>query len=275
MVRLLSYRERMSVLHKILTFECNDSPRCPLFIRESILEVLGKSIRDAKVYDALTPEFVQFCADAKVDTVLEFGAGSGESTAIFMDALLQTEQAPPHIYISDLYPMISVMTATCERYPQLLTMIPDSVDMCNPPETPAHNMRMVLSAFHHFDTESVRRFLVDAQEQGVAVFIAEPFTNSLKAFFPLFLHGFTSLAWNGLFSLKSRVLKFLFTFIVPLIPMCLLWDGLISMIRMYDEDMLMDIVGLSTTYEWQYKEVSVPLGGVASIFTGKRKRSVL
>lgn len=257
----------------LLTFEFNDSPKCPNFIRESILEVLGKSIRDAGVYDALAPHFSRFCEDAGACEILEFGAGSGESTAVFLDAILADTGKPPHIYISDLYPMVEVMAQTCGRYPNQLTPIKESVDLCNPPTEPLHDMRMVLSAFHHFDNDMARDFLRDSQEKGVAVFIAEPFINSLKAFFPLFLYGFTSLVRNGIFSPKKRLLKFVFTFLIPLIPMCLLWDGLISMIRMYDEDEFQKIVDsmpqLEQSYEWQYLEVPVSLGGTASVFIGR------
>lgn len=262
----------MAFLQKILTFEFNGSAKCPDFVRESILEVLGRSIRDAKVYEALAPRFIQFCRDAEVSEVLEFAAGSGESTAIFLDAVLQTGETPPHISISDLYPMTEVMIKTCEQYPELLTVIKESVDLRHAPETPHHDMRMVLSAFHHFDLEMASKFLLNAQAKGKAVFIAEPFTRSLKAFLPLFLHGFTSLARNGLFSSKDLLLKFFFTFFIPLIPMCLLWDGLISMIRMYDEDAFMDIVDSlpnNGAYQWHYAEVRVPLGGTVSVFTGR------
>lgn len=267
----------MSILQKILTYEFNDSPQCPTFIRESILEVLGKSIRDAKVYEALAPRFIQFCQDAKVQTVLEFGAGSGESTAIFLDAVLGTGETPPRIYISDLFPMATVMAKTCATHPDTLIPLQGSVDLRNPPESPGHDMRMVLSAFHHCDAEMARQFLKKGQEQGVAVFIAEPFTKSLQAFFPLFLHGFTSLARNGVLSSRMRLAKFICTFLLPLIPLCLLWDGLISMVRMYSKDDFAEMVGslpdVDLPYDWQYEEVQVPLGGTASLFTG-RPRSV-
>lgn len=260
-------------LKKILTFEFNDWPKCPAFIRESILEVLGKSIRAAGVYDVLAPLFIQFCKDTKATGVLEFGAGSGESTVIFLDAICQTDDTPPRIYISDLYPLATVMQKTCERYPELLTPILHSVDLRCPPETPRHDMRMVLSAFHHFDTDMARLFLANAQKKGVAVFIAEPFTGSLKAFFPLFIHGFTSLARNGLCSTNALVPKLFFTFVLPLIPMCLLWDGLISMIRMYDKRGFADLVAslpeTGAAYIWEYTEVQVPLGGMAAVFSGR------
>ncbi|MDA3969823.1 MAG: hypothetical protein PF442_00565, partial [Desulfobulbaceae bacterium] len=263
----------MSLLKNILTFEFNDSPRCPDFIRESILEVLGASIRDAGVYDRLAPRFIECCTEGGIREVLGIGAGSGESTAVFLDAVLQTVHTPPHIYISDLLPMVRVMAETCNRYPDLMTPIHHPVDIRNPSVAPDHDMRMVLSAFHHFDRELAATFLHDAREQKVAVFIAEPFTRSLKAFLPLFLHGFTSLARNGIFSTKMRLAKFIFTFLIPLIPLCLLWDGLVSMMRMYTEEEFMEMVAAlpesDQSYQWQYEEVQVPLGGTASLFTGR------
>ncbi len=262
-----------SVLKKILTFEFNDWPKCPTFIRESILEVLGKAIRDAGVYDVLAPMFIQFCSDAKVTGILEFGAGSGESTVIFLDAICRSDHTPPRIYVSDLYPLTMVMQKNCEQHSGLLTPIRHSVDLRYPPETPTHDMRMVLSAFHHFDPDVARLFLADAKRRGIAVFIAEPFIGSIKAFFPLFIHGFPNLARNGMLSSKKRVLKLLFTFFVPLIPMCLLWDGLVSMIRMYDKRGFADLVAslpeTETAYRWQYREVQVPLGGTAAVFSGR------
>ncbi len=263
----------MLSLQKILSCECNDSPHCPQFIRESILEVLGQSIRDAGVYEKLAPRFIEFCAEAQVKDVLELGAGSGESTAVFLDAIRQTNQSPPHVYISDLFPMVEVMARTCKRFPGVLTPITEPVDIGDLGDVVSHDMHMVLSAFHHLDTGVARVFLQKVQEQKSAVFIAEPFTNSLRAFVPLFLHGFTGLARNGVFSSRMRLVKFFFTFLIPLIPMCLLWDGLISMIRMYSEEEFMAVVASlpdsGQSYLWQYEEVEVPLGGTASVFTGR------
>ena len=262
----------MLLFQNIFTRECNDSPHCPQFIRESIIEVLGNSIRDARVYEKLVPKFISFCADHHIKNILEIGAGSGESTAVFLDAVVLNQHQPPHIYTSDFLPMPEVMLATSQRYPGVMTPIEESLDIRHPEVAPAHDMRMVLSAFHHFDPDVVRVFLQDAQEQRIAVFVAEPFTNSLRAFFPMFLHGFTSLARNGVQCSRRRILKFFFTFFVPLIPMCLLWDGLISMRRMYDEKGFMEIVATlpksERGYQWQYEEVKVPLGGTASLFTG-------
>lgn len=261
-----------SFFQKLFIYECNDSPHCPQFIRESILEVLGNSIRDAGVYEKLAPRFIDFCTKHHIKNILEIGAGSGESTAVFVDAVFRHQQKPPHIYISDLLPMHEVMKATAARYPDVLTPLEDSLDIRNAAVAPVHDMRMVLSAFHHFDPDVVRSFFKDAREQQLAIFIAEPFTNSLRAFFPLFLHGFTSLARNGVQSSKMRFVKFFFTFLLPLIPMCLLWDGLVSMIRMYDKKGFMEIVETlpesESGYQWHYEEVKVPLGGTASLFTG-------
>ncbi len=116
----------------IRNFEFNDSPSCPQFIRESIQEILGQSIRDAQVYQQLAPYFVDFCQEAGIESILEIGAGSGQSTGVFVDAVLQTGHTPPKIYISDLFPLPWVMAETCKRYPGVMIPIQEPMDIRNP-----------------------------------------------------------------------------------------------------------------------------------------------
>ncbi len=252
-------------------FEFNGSPWCPGFIRDAIVTILGKSLRSSNLYDEVGQPFAAFCTQAHIHSLVDLASGSGDAMAILVDEMVRNRCPLPTIYLSDLLPNVTAMAEAIGTRPHL-KIITTPVD-ANHLETLAdHQGYSIISAFHHFHQDLARKIFSHCVDKGKALVIIEPFPRRLLSFFPLFLYGTAHLALYPIFSKKQRLLKALCTYIIPIIPMAMLWDGLMSVQRIYTKK---DLFALAAPHQgkfhWQYQEVKASLGGTVTIFTGRPK----
>lgn len=118
----------------------------------------------------------------------------------------------------------------------------------------------MFTALHHFPPAEARAILADATRagQGIAVFEVTrrtPLALLGILFFPVLVLLFTPLIrpfhWRRLF----------WTYLVPVLPLAVWWDGTVSCFRTYTPEELRDLVDdLHQGYEWEIGSVrSAPL----------------
>ena len=97
-------------------------------------------------------------------------------------------------------------------------------------------MRTFFEAFHHFKPEQAKSILLDAVEKRVAIGIFEislkpPFEGMLLLLSPLMT--LVSYLLLTPFITPRTWQRFLWTYLVPLVPLVTCWDGIISFLRRY------------------------------------------
>ncbi len=190
--------------------------------------------------------------------IVDLGSGAGGVMPQVLEALRQQpgmEQV--QLTMTDLYPN------------------PDAVKLFNQPEQGLHyndkpvdathlasaptGLKTMVNCFHHMPPPQARGILESAQRNGQPLLIFELSDNKL----PLLL-------WVLLLPLSLAILmvmvlfmtpfvkpltwqQVVFTYLIPIIPICYAWDGQASLPRMYsmgDFDQLLN--GLSTdSYTWE------------------------
>jgi hypothetical protein len=135
------------------------------------------------------------------------------------------------VTLTDLYPQPAAWQLLAARTPGL-SYAPAAVDATAvPPELPG--FRTVFSAFHHFPPPLAEALLTDAVRQGAGIGI---FEGAGKHWLEILL------AWTVLpvaqllitpFIRPFRLSRLLFTYVLPLIPLFTIWDGTVSILRMY------------------------------------------
>lgn len=102
----------------------------------------------------------------------------------------------------------------------------------------ATGVRTLFSSFHHFRRRLAREILADAARQGVPICVFEGNERSAWACLALLVGIIPSaLLWTpSLRPVRSR--RQLLTYVIPLDPAVMLWDGLVSNLRANSEDEL-------------------------------------
>ncbi|MBN1205577.1 MAG: hypothetical protein JXB05_11725 [Myxococcaceae bacterium] len=164
--------------------------------------------------------------------------------------------------LTDLYPNVPRLEAVVGQSQGTLSFVREPVDATDVPAS-LEGFRVLCNAFHHFPPQLARKILEDAvrKRRGIAVVeYVERRTASL---------ALTSLAWLQAFLLTPAVRPFrwsrlFFTYVLPLIPLTLLWDGIVSCLRVYSTDelrALVDSIPEADVFEWHIERRPIgPLG---------------
>jgi len=250
-------------------FEFNDRPWCPRFVRESVVEALGRSLRWGRVYQAAVPLFDRFCRRTKTRVILELASGSGESTAILIDAMQESSLAVPRFILSDLFPNHQAFKALGRRYPETISTVHEPLDARAVPVELEYDAVAVISSFHHFPPDQAASILAACVKKRTPLFIMEPFQRNLISFAPLFFLGLPAYLINPFVAGRHRLVKLFFTYVLPILPFIGLWDGMVSMGRMYDRDELLALAErVPAEYCWEYHVVPYSLLGRVTVFIG-------
>ena len=259
----------MPILPRLHAFELHDSPRCPAFVRESIVESLGLALRWGGIYQPAARVFADFCQRTGCRRVLDLCSGSGEPVSILIEALTQLGLPSPRFVLSDLFPNPAAMRRVAQRHPAELEISLTPVDATDVRDHVDGDARSIVSAFHHFSPPLARSILADCVRKRRAVFVLEPCPRKPTRIAPLALaYGAAALA-NPLLATNNRLAKMAFTYAAPILPVAQLWDGTVSVLRMYSERELFALVApLGSDFEWSYERLDLPLGGAATAFMG-------
>lgn len=257
---------------RIQAFEFMDLPQTPRFLRDSVVESLGNAMRWSGVCKTAAPVFREFLDGLETDTVLDLCSGSGEPAAVLLDALNREGHKLPRFMISDLFPVVHQMTQAAAQFPEHIKPINTPLDATNVPEIYPHSGRMVNAAFHHFPPALAQRILKDAAEKGKAIIIMEPMNRHGRGALRMGVFFVAANMINPFISKQDRLLKALFTFLVPAIPLMAAWDGLVSVVRMYTrEDFAALTANIDAPYQWEFRQVNGGWGSTMCIFMGRPK----
>jgi hypothetical protein len=255
-------------MRRIQAFEVNDTAFFPRFLRESIVETLGLGLRWGRIYDAVSPLFASFVERAGVSSVLDIGTGTGEPASILISALARAGLTAPRFVLSDLFPNHAALARVAARHPGQIEVVSTPVDATDVPAAVDQPARMVISAFHHFPPELARRLLADSVAKRRPIFILEGFPRQLRRAVSIIPIMAAAVFANPFLTSQDRFLKFLFTFLIPIIPLAGFFDAMVSIMRIHSESELRALVEPLGGFTWEYHEVPFFPCGRAVVFLG-------
>ncbi|MET4074879.1 class I SAM-dependent methyltransferase [Hymenobacter sp. UYCo722] len=217
---------------RLRLFEFEDLPWFPAVIRTGMMDYLRFMISALGTYRPIAPLLAEGLARTGQQRLLELGAGAGGGTETVLAALGALGQAGTTITLTDLYPQPIAWADIAQRTQGRIGFEPASV---NALAVPAHlpGFRTIFSAFHHFPPEAATAMLRDAVRANTGIGV---FEGAGKHWAELLL-AVTVLPVAQLlltpFFRPFRLSRLVFTYLIPLIPLCTIWDGAVSLLRMY------------------------------------------
>jgi len=261
-------------VNRIQLFEFNERNECPEFIRDSIVEILGKGVRWSKYFNNSIQAFIEFANQVDTTTFLDLCSGSGEPAAIFVEELIRQGNTQFKFVLSDLFPKIHSMNSVAKQFPEQIQVITTPIDATDVQNEYDQAARTIINAFHHFPPKLAKNIIKDCVKKNRGIFIIESFPRSLIKYFSIMPYVAVSYLVNPFITQKDRMLKILFSFVIPLIPVLGLWDGFISTCRIHSKDELFEMVDeWKNEYKWNYQEIPFFPSGSAVIFSGVPKKS--
>ena len=252
--------------------ELEDLAWFPSAIRNGGTDWLAFMANHTKMFGAAAPHIRRAMDATGTTEVLDLCSGGGGPWLTLEPALRQS--GPVRVELSDLYPNIPAWRALSARSDGRLHFRAESIDSTNVSAS-AGGVRTMFNAFHHFPPDVARAILEDAvrKRRAIAIFEGVSHRGAGLAAMPLQLPAvllFTP------FVRPFRWSRLLLTYAVPLIPFLLLFDGTISMLRLYLEDDLRELVASvagSDSFEWDMgvtRTGPLPFGALHLVGVPKR-----
>jgi hypothetical protein len=165
------------------------------------------------------------------------------------------QQAPPDspvtVMLTDKFPNIEIAERVARRSGGRIVVEARSVDALNvAPDL--RGFRTMFTAFHHFRPDQASAILNDAVRAKVGIGIFEFTERSVLGLLALFFSPVAVLVCVP-FLRPFRWSWALFTYLIPVIPLMAMFDGMVSCLRTYSPDELRGLVRElgATGYEWQ------------------------
>lgn len=244
-------------MRRLHLLEIEDQPWCPAPIRDAGTDFLRTALRVGNNYGPVVPRLREALRRTGARRVVDLcSGGGGPWPRLVRD--LDREEPRVEVVLTDRYPNLEALRRVRDESGGRLGFHPEPVDALRiPPEL--DGFRTLFSGFHHFRPVDARAILADAvrSRQGIAVFETTertPLAVALTALSPLFVLLLTP------FIRPFRWSRLLWTYLVPVVPPFVLFDGVVSCLRTYTPAELRELVEpfAGDGYTWEIGEERGP-----------------
>jgi hypothetical protein len=170
------------------------------------------------------------------------------------------DSAGLQVWLTDKYPNLDAFRSVSASSDHHITFYPEPVDAMNVPGT-LKGLRTMFTSFHHFPPEHARAILQNAVDAGESIGIFEA-TKRAPSTIGLIFTGILLLFLHTPRIRPFRWSRLLWTYLIPVIPLVLLFDGVVSCLRTYRPQELREIVEKLTSCEYQWEIGELATGKV-------------
>lgn len=244
--------------------ELEDLPYFPPRLREMMTDCLSTFHRVLPAYDCVVPYLVRALERCETSHLFDFGSGSGLTTRHVARKVSRYLEGL-RVTLTDLYPRGEVQ----ERETGLeIRYLEEPVDLRGSRRT--EGFRTIFTAFHHLPPGDAKRVLADAvlHEEGIGVF--EVTERSLTSLLTVFITPF--LTWILTPILPFSWGRLLLTYVIPIIPLAVLWDGIASIFRSYSTEDLRELAADFEEYDWSVERQRGALFVPVTLLIGTPRR---
>ena len=248
------------MLSRIHLFEWEDLSTFPHFLRDALTSYLSLVWTVGGFYKKTVPILSKALKTIPTPHITDLCSGSGGAIPLLFNEL-QKEHPGIHITLSDQYPNL-------DSFQALKTQSDGAIDYRDLPtdarliDTPENTVRTMFLALHHFSPEDAQKIFQSSINHNNPIVVFEIQQRTIFDIFLMFVHipismlvlPFTKPCWK----------QVLCTYLIPIIPFCITWDGIISSLRTYSKKELFTLAKSCKDhgYQWTHGTVSHPLHSV-------------
>lgn len=213
-------------------FEFNDLPWIPESIRATIRDVCEVCNSGFRSFNhTVAHQALQRARECGADTIVELGAGTAPITRI-----LAADPASQGLVLvpCDLLPDPEAYGRLAMQYPGKVRLLLESIDYTHPGDWGRGALAVLVGTFHHIHPRDRSRTLEALSTSADHVMVFEPLRNTplsmaltLTAIVPALLLPLAYLHRPG------RARRMLWCWLIPVVPLIFMWDGLVSCIRQW------------------------------------------
>lgn len=246
-------------MRRLHLVELEDQPWFPRPVRDAATAYLRFAMQLSGQTNLLAERLAPALRSARETRLLDLCSGGGGPFPALLDGLA-AEGVRATARLCDRYPNLAALRDVAEASGGRVEFVSKPVDATAVPRELA-GFRTLFNSFHHFRPEMARAILADAvrARRPIGVFEVvgrEPFILVNILFAPLVvllaMPFVRPRRWSWVF----------FTYVIPLVPLLILWDGLVSCLRVYSPDELRELVRGLGDGSWRWEIGRVRFGRI-------------
>src|SRR5271163_2126751 len=254
-------------MRRLHLIEIHEQSWCPSSVRNYVTDVLQFGFSLTEVYAPAAPLLQRVLDSTGGRSIVDVCSGRG-GPWLHLARRLQLKDSTIdrpgfQIVLTDKYPNVGALPKS-PRCANQVTRYENSVDATLVPRE-LKGMRTMFTSFHHFAPEEARAILQNAVDSGEGIGIFEVTRRALPTIVMVTAWAFMLSACT-LFIRPFSWSRLLWTYLVPIMPLVLIFDGVVSCLRTYRPEDLREMVAGLTANEYQW-EIGEHFGGRPPVTT--------
>lgn len=233
-------------------FEFEDLNWFPDIIRRGQTDYLHFMISRFKIYNPAAEVLKNLVDKTGIIEITDMCSGGGGGMNTLREKLAELTGKEIRITLSDKFPNTEAFEELKSTTGGKVSYINKPADVLDP-NNKLNGIRTIFSAFHHFKPIDAEKIIKNAVNEGAPIAIFEGAEKNLKNFTGILL--FTPLIFFFItpFMKPFKLSRILFTYLIPLIPLTTVWDGIVSVLRMYSPAEMLKMAQAcdeNNSYKW-------------------------
>ncbi|AUP81097.1 hypothetical protein [Flavivirga eckloniae] len=239
---------------RIHLFEFEDQKWFPKFIRNYGTDFLQFLSNKTKMYKAIIPIIKKGLEKSKTNQIIDLGSGGGGGL-IWLNSELKKDVPNLEITLTDFYPNIPAFQFT-KKLATNFKYVEAPVDARDIP-VELKGLRTLFLSLHHFKPKDARQILQNAMNSNNSIAVIEAQERSVPSLLAMCFSPLSVLLTTP-FIRPFKIGRIIFTYLIPIVPLFVLWDGVVSSLRTYSVKEMNELVeSLNGTerYDWEINKV--------------------
>jgi hypothetical protein len=230
--------------------ELHEQTWFPESARDAVTSALQFGLNKLGVYSCIVPVIRRSLGLVHTNQVIDMCSGGGGPWSELQTAL-DSSGTPVKVRLTDKFPNLPAFRWAATSSQQKITFDPKPVDATKM-GMKLKGFRTMFTSFHHFSVKPAQGILQDAVDAGAGIGIFEASARKVSSiammflwalsqfFFAPFIRPFT---WPRLF----------WTYVIPLVPFVVLFDGIVTCLRSYSPAEMLEIANRTSgeAYRWE------------------------
>ncbi len=217
---------------RVHAVELHELPGCPALLRRIATDYLRTVGEVFRAFEPIGPLLARAVEAHPARRIVDLCSGGAGPVVTLAESLRERAGLAPEVVLTDLHPNLDAFEWAAQRARVPVSYEREPVDALSVPER-LQGVRTIFDAFHHFRPDQARGLLVDAARKRQPLLIVEATERSPKALLGMLLFVPLLVLLLTPFVRPFSVGRLLFTYLIPLAPPLIAFDGVVSCLRSY------------------------------------------
>lgn len=262
-------KSKTNSMGRIHLFEFEDQKWLPKFIRNYMTDFLQFLSNKTGMYKGIVPIIEKGLKESNTNRIVDLGSGGGGGL-IWLNNELRRNNPGLKILLTDYFPNISAFQYT-QKQADNFKFISVPIDARNVPRK-LSGLRTQFLSLHHFKPKDAQQILQNAVDSNSAIAIFEAQERSLPSIIAMIFSPISVLLTTP-FIRPFKIGRIIFTYLIPIVPLLVLWDGVVSSLRTYsveEKNGLIASLNNKESFNWEVGKVKSGPGKILYLL-GTRK----